>query len=170
MLDYLPFDIICEILAYLSVPNILRVRRVCKRLSGITRERALWCAVYERSNLLRYDGPVCSQTSSELEEALVRSTKLYLRWTGCPNAPPPTSSCCLPDIYPKFSFEAALIAGRYLLTVEHKRLRLYDLDDAQLAREVFWEHGLTVTCGMLCYRERHNTVHVAFTQGDAMFA
>ena len=178
MLTLLPYDIICEILSYLSVLDILRVRRVCKWLAEMTFHHAVWSTAYESSLLLKGD-PIGDQSSSDLERALVRATKLSLIWTAHPNKPLPVMSRCLHESYPVFSFEAAMVGGRYLLTVESKRLCLFDLDATQrdglrsplLAREAYWERKLISTCGMLCYQTnaRHDVVHVAFTQRNVMF-
>ncbi|KAF8701714.1 hypothetical protein AX14_000326 [Amanita brunnescens Koide BX004] len=174
MLTFLPYDIIYEILSHLSTIDILRTRRACKWLAQMTFHRAVWSAAHERSRLLLAEGPIDNQTSSDLEAALVRATKLSLVWTAHPSRPPPTMSRCLQKSYPVFSFEAALVGGRYLLTVENRRLCLFDLDATQrdglksplLARETYWERKLISTCGMLCYQTntRHDVVHVAFTQ------
>lgn len=178
MLTFLPYDIICEILSYVPVVDLLRTRRVCKRLAEMSLHRAVWSAAYERSRILLAEDPIGNQSSSELERALVRATKLSLVWTAHPNRPPPVMSRCLHESYPVFSFEAALVGGRYLLTVESKRLCLFDLDAKQcdgfksplLARETYWERKLMSTCGMLCYQTNacHDVVHVAFTQRNIM--
>ena len=179
MLTFLPYDIIYEILSHLSTIDILRTRRACKWLAQMTFHRAVWSAAHERSRLLLAEGPIGNQTSSDLEAALVRATKLSLVWTAHPSRPPPTMSRCLQKSYPVFSFEAALVGGRYLLTVENRRLCLFDLDATQrdglksplLARETYWERKLISTCGMLCYQTNtcHDVVHVAFTQRGVMY-
>ncbi|KAF8631038.1 hypothetical protein AX15_002646 [Amanita polypyramis BW_CC] len=177
MLTRLPYDVVCEILSHLSVPDVLRIRRVCKFLAQLTYERTTWGGVYERSRLLLED-PTLNQSSGDLERALVRASKLALRWTAHPKAPAPISSRCLYESHPMFALEVALVCSRYLLAVERKKLCLYDSDPIRrddlksplLTRQACWEWKLNTACGMLCHETNvhQDTVYVTYTQKDTI--
>ncbi|KAF9452896.1 hypothetical protein P691DRAFT_131922 [Macrolepiota fuliginosa MF-IS2] len=85
MLDFssIPDDILLEIFAYLPAQDILRSRRVCRRILAVTNERFVWDRV-----LWRTDAPLPNDIRplhtpvTDLEKALARAERMDKIWSG----------------------------------------------------------------------------------------
>ncbi|KAF9463635.1 hypothetical protein BDZ94DRAFT_593806 [Collybia nuda] len=125
-LEQLTNDIFYEILSHLPVEDIVRLRQVCKWLQEVTRQRAVWSSVYEKSNLLRPEGPTPTQTAQDLENLLVHFTKIQRKWSEHSEVQPVSRKsikCALPYIY-----GVAMVSGRYLIVGAGNEISWYDLD------------------------------------------
>lgn len=154
-LEYLPLDIIYEILGCLSAGDIVRTRRVstlsiekihlcshieayfqqvCRRLWRATFQQSVWSNAYRLSNLLLPDGPLFSYSKKELELYLVRAEKLHVNWTS--PEPRPKVQWRFPRTLPVYNFDAGVISGRYLQVAEHNGISWYDLDSSDVHKPI----------------------------------
>ncbi|TFK40777.1 hypothetical protein BDQ12DRAFT_721394 [Crucibulum laeve] len=126
--DSFPDDILYEILSRLPVLDIIRLRRVCKRILNASYERCIWLNVYRNSDFLLPDGPFPSQCARELEKLLVRAALVRRGWASPSSSVPFTSNRTFPRELPLYGFTASVIAGRYFMLAEIDGLRWFDLD------------------------------------------
>ncbi|KAF8195580.1 hypothetical protein BJ912DRAFT_148677 [Pholiota molesta] len=155
-LECLPLDIIFEILGHLSVEDIVRTRRACRRLWQVTYQRNVWVSIYERSNLLLPEGPFPSQCEAELESHLVRAAKLDHNLTS--SRPIALSRRRFPRILPAYDFDANVISGRYLQLAERNSISWYDLDSGDMSKPILNYPCATVApiAGYLKYQTNAN--------------
>ncbi|KAG0708388.1 hypothetical protein DFH29DRAFT_1075679, partial [Suillus ampliporus] len=78
----LPAEILQYIFTFLSVQDIIRVRRVCRYFQKASQDRHVWSTVYKNSRLPRLPGPFPGQTALYLENSLTQSAKLQRNWTS----------------------------------------------------------------------------------------
>ncbi|KAF9556739.1 hypothetical protein CPC08DRAFT_76266 [Agrocybe pediades] len=122
----LPLDVVFEILGFLPVEDIIRIRYVCRSLRSASYQRTIWATAYKRSELLLPEGPSCDQDASQLEELLVRASRIRRNWTS--SCPMTFSKRQFPHRLPAHSFDANVISGRFLQLAQKDGLAWYDLD------------------------------------------
>ncbi|KAF5315212.1 hypothetical protein D9619_007099 [Psilocybe cf. subviscida] len=133
-LGALPIDVIYEILGHLTVEDLLRTRRVCKKLFAASQQRNVWASIYQRSPLLLPDERISKYSSHELEAALIRASKVHMNWTR--SEEPVFSRRRYPHELPTYNFAARVIAGRYLQVAERGGISWYDLDSGDIGTPV----------------------------------
>ncbi|KAG0700942.1 hypothetical protein DFH29DRAFT_589799 [Suillus ampliporus] len=79
-LTSLPHDALYRVLCFLSVREIICLRLVCKDLRDLTFHRAVWHDAYKHATLPRPLGPLDSQSREFLENTLVKSTQVGVKW------------------------------------------------------------------------------------------
>ncbi|KAH7921011.1 hypothetical protein BV22DRAFT_760453 [Leucogyrophana mollusca] len=131
MLQGLPFDVLFEIMKYLEVIDIVRMRLVSKKFHcwEVTRDRGLWSALYRTSRLPRPPGPFSWQSIELLEDNLVTSATVARNLS--PNCTArPVSSRIINIGSGNRDHAIGLVAGRWLLASDYSRIRCFDLDHA----------------------------------------
>ncbi|KAF8553689.1 hypothetical protein OG21DRAFT_1497572 [Imleria badia] len=83
-MEFLPSEVICHILCFLSPRDIIRLRLVSKQFYDLTYDLAIWKTLYTNARLPRPPGPFPSQTLQFLERTLVQSEWLAHSWTTQP--------------------------------------------------------------------------------------
>ncbi|KAH7915089.1 hypothetical protein BJ138DRAFT_1110030 [Hygrophoropsis aurantiaca] len=122
----LPFDVLCKVINYLSITNILHLRQVSKHLQQVTLDRSIWSHAYRTSSLVRPQGPFPWQSAAALESILVRSARLTRNWPPNPDAAPVRARKINVNGRPEAS---QLLCGRWLLMlIGRKQILCYDLD------------------------------------------
>jgi hypothetical protein len=79
-LTSLPHDALYRVLCFLSVREIICLRLVCKELRDLTFHTAIWHDAYKNAKLPRPIGPLDSQSREFLENTLVKSTQVGVKW------------------------------------------------------------------------------------------
>ncbi|KJA21191.1 hypothetical protein HYPSUDRAFT_141069 [Hypholoma sublateritium FD-334 SS-4] len=155
-LEHLPLDIIYEILGCLSAGDIIRTRRVCRRLWSATFQQSVWGSAYKLSDLLLPDESLLTHSTKQLELCLVRAEKLHLNWTS--SEPQPKVQRRFPRTLPVYNFDAGVISGRYLQVAEHNGISWYDLDLGDTQRPIMTYPCLNTfpTSGYLNFCENAN--------------
>ncbi|KAH7909924.1 hypothetical protein BJ138DRAFT_167560 [Hygrophoropsis aurantiaca] len=126
MLQNLPFEILCKIIAHLPTINILTLRQVSKYLNQVTHDRLIWAHAYRTSSLVRPQGPFAWQTAHVLESSLVQSTRLSSNWPPNPNAAPIRSHTTSIN---ELKWHFHILCGRWLLMkAKNTQILWYDLD------------------------------------------
>ncbi|KIK69300.1 hypothetical protein GYMLUDRAFT_237117 [Collybiopsis luxurians FD-317 M1] len=131
----LPDDILFYVLSFLKPPDLIHLRKTCKRLQAFTLERTVWKAAYRYSGYFLPPGPQPSQTVHDLERVLLRAH----RWNKIWLKPPQTIAHTLACIW-SFRTEieeplpVELVHGRYVLIKGFKGMRVYDLE---IRHEIF---------------------------------
>ncbi|KXN81777.1 hypothetical protein AN958_03703 [Leucoagaricus sp. SymC.cos] len=84
LLDFSWFadDMVLEILGHLPALDIIRYRRVCRRIYLATKERSVWVNVFLRAECPLPPVDLATATVRELESVLVRMEIIYAKWTG----------------------------------------------------------------------------------------
>lgn len=79
-LTSLPHDALYRVLCFLTVREIICLRLVCKDLRDLTFHTAIWHDAYKHAKLPRPLGPLDSQSREFLENTLVKSTQVGVKW------------------------------------------------------------------------------------------
>ncbi|OJA18010.1 hypothetical protein AZE42_08957 [Rhizopogon vesiculosus] len=80
ILTSLPHDALYRVLRFLSVREIICLRLVCKDLGDLTLHRVVWHDAYTYAKLPRPLGPLDSHSREFLENTLVKSTQVGIKW------------------------------------------------------------------------------------------
>ncbi|KAJ3997797.1 hypothetical protein F5050DRAFT_1353108 [Lentinula boryana] len=124
-LIHLPDDILFNVLNFLSPPDILLLRKTCKRLQALTTERTVWTNVYRNPEYFLQPGPSDSQTAPDLERVILHAHRWATVWTDFTTLRkrrPRVSTINLPDIRYLAEYQ-----GQYLAIGTATSLILYDL-------------------------------------------
>ncbi|KDQ13009.1 hypothetical protein BOTBODRAFT_400487 [Botryobasidium botryosum FD-172 SS1] len=126
LLDF-PDELLLGIMSYMDVYSILSLRKTCKYLSTITRDRALWVAIIVA---LGRDLPlrkicISASSTSEIEECAIRAVRLQGVWSSPSCAP--SMRKVPPRVKQTQSF--ALIDHRWLVTASHQGVNFWDLGE-----------------------------------------
>ncbi|KAJ3795399.1 hypothetical protein GGU11DRAFT_792352 [Lentinula aff. detonsa] len=125
ILIHLPDDILFNVLNLLSPPDILLLRKTCKRLQALTTERTVWTNVYRNPEYFLQPGPSDSQTVPDLERVILHAHRWATVWTDFTTLRkrrPRFSTINLPDIRYLTEYQ-----GQYLAIGTTTSLILYDL-------------------------------------------
>ncbi|KAJ3986638.1 hypothetical protein F5890DRAFT_1502696 [Lentinula detonsa] len=124
-LIHLPDDILFNVLNLLSPPDILLLRKTCKRLQALTTERTVWTNVYRNPEYFLQPGPPDSQTVPDLERVILHAHRWATVWTDfntLRERRPRFSTINLPDTRYLAEYQ-----GQYLAIGTATSLILYDL-------------------------------------------
>ncbi|KAG9310817.1 hypothetical protein JVU11DRAFT_8670 [Chiua virens] len=139
--SFVPPEIICHVLCFLTPCDILRLRAVSKQFRDITYTPSLWRTLYANARLPRPPGPFYSQSVHLLERTLVKSERLAQSWTAQPMEY--TSSSEVPLRRSPTSLR--IINNQWLVGCETltRRFVVYDLDVKAGAdsQKILWEHN-----------------------------
>ncbi|KIK69307.1 hypothetical protein GYMLUDRAFT_644241 [Collybiopsis luxurians FD-317 M1] len=80
LLLQLPDDVLFHILGFLEPPDLIQLRKACKRLQTFTFRLAVWKAAYIHSGYFLPPGPLPSQTAHDLERLLLRTHRWNNIW------------------------------------------------------------------------------------------
>ncbi|KAF5360967.1 hypothetical protein D9756_005017 [Leucocoprinus leucothites] len=75
-------DMVLEILGHLPALDIIRYRRVCRRIYLASKERSVWVNVFLRSECPLPPVDLEKAPTEKLERILVRTEIIYAKWTG----------------------------------------------------------------------------------------
>lgn len=75
-------DMVIEILGYLSALDIIRYRRVCRRIFQASQERCVWVNVFWRTKCALPSICLDNTSTQQLERILVRAELMDASWTG----------------------------------------------------------------------------------------
>ncbi|TBU45390.1 hypothetical protein BD309DRAFT_989574 [Dichomitus squalens] len=89
-LNQLPTDVLLHIFVYLEIADVVRLRKTCKALEAVTRDRSVWHEAlstrFMHSGIpvpgvqLRDD--ISSLSSTELERLAIRASRYWANWTS----------------------------------------------------------------------------------------
>ncbi|KAG8906358.1 hypothetical protein FRB99_007042 [Tulasnella sp. 403] len=128
-------DLLFEIIRYLSVQDILRLRLTCQAVSEITRKRTVWFHLFnklqrETPSLVPYTDP-SKLSSPDLEAVVVKARKLDHNWK---TASPRWHSFHRTFWSLKIAEVYFVPGGRWVLTLTHPgKLHFWDLDAPDLS-------------------------------------
>ncbi|KIK69299.1 hypothetical protein GYMLUDRAFT_80600 [Collybiopsis luxurians FD-317 M1] len=132
---HLPDDILFSILSFLKPPDLICLRKSCKRLQAFTLEPTVWRVAYRNSGYFLPPGPLPSQTSHDLERILLRAHRWNKIWLK--QAQPVAHA-----LTRSWSFQTEiedmriveLAHSRYISIQSRKYVQVYDLS---IEREIF---------------------------------
>ncbi|KIK69303.1 hypothetical protein GYMLUDRAFT_35379 [Collybiopsis luxurians FD-317 M1] len=127
----LPDDILISILSYSKPPDLVRLRKTCKRLQALTFEWTVWKAAYRHCGYFLPPGPQPSQTVSDLERVLLRAHRWNKIWVQQAQEAVSHSLGCIWSFQTDFKEEVEhmeLAYSRYLSVGSLKRVQIYDLE------------------------------------------
>lgn len=104
--------------------------QVCQYLNGVSHSRDVWSDAYRKAHFVRPPGPFPSQSTHDLENALVPSFRSdrNLRHDGG-TAQQETSTIKLREIrYTGVALRVSLVLRRFLLVALSEEVRCYDLN------------------------------------------
>ncbi|KAJ3776333.1 hypothetical protein FB446DRAFT_721893 [Lentinula raphanica] len=133
----LPDDILLNVLNFLDLPQILLLRKICKRSRALTFEHAVWVNAYRHSGYFLPSGNTDNRTVEDLERALVHAHRLQTVWgdlSSLRKRPPQPVAFIKPNI--RF---LKLHRGRYVVMGTTTSLSLYDLH----AEKELFQHQIT---------------------------
>ncbi|KIJ70421.1 hypothetical protein HYDPIDRAFT_105137 [Hydnomerulius pinastri MD-312] len=127
-LEQLPVEILQDIFCYFDITDIVCIRRISRYFNEVTRSREVWSDAYRRAGFIRPPGPFPTQTSNELERALVTSFKVD-RNLRCGNARRGTPVVTSQEIrYTGVDLHVCLLFGKYLVIAFSDEVRCYNVD------------------------------------------
>ncbi|KIK69357.1 hypothetical protein GYMLUDRAFT_35432 [Collybiopsis luxurians FD-317 M1] len=136
LLLQLPDDILFNILYFVKPPDLIRLRKICKRLQAFTLEPIVWRAAYRTSGYFLPVTSPTSQTIHDFERVLLRAYRWNKIWVQQAEPVTHTLSCI-------WSFQSGIehlqhmeIAhSRFIFAIGgRKALQVYDLETK---REIF---------------------------------
>ncbi|KAF9237130.1 hypothetical protein BU15DRAFT_76238 [Melanogaster broomeanus] len=131
-----PVEVICHILSFLSLREIVRLRRTSKQFRDITYDPAIWKTVYANTPLLRPSGPFPYQSAQFLEHTLVQSAKLAQTWASHP------VKAISRVVGPKTSWDIlqwSVLGGKWFIWHETTQILCHDLDSGTDSRHILWD-------------------------------
>ncbi|KAF8557161.1 hypothetical protein OG21DRAFT_1494932 [Imleria badia] len=165
-----PAETVCHILRYSSPKDVVRWRAVSKWFCAITYEASIWRYLYTNSCLPRPPGPFPFQSTTYLEQALLRTERLAWSWMTRP----------MRDVsHVELRIEQqprgyiTLLGGRFLVGCESaSRFVLHDVDaDAEPhahRKQVIWEQEepvLAWTASSMTTEDGRFVVYVLLSEG-----
>lgn len=169
-LNQLPLEILHAISHYLDIPDILQLRRVrthfmrpvwrasslnpaplqvSRYLNDVSHYKEVWKDVYPNAEFVRPPGPFPSQSTHDLENALVRSFRVHRNFRRAGGDRPVKIEATTHRLgmiqYPGVALCASLVFGRFLLVAFRDRVHCYDLNLPNLHPSVIYRS----TCGIL---------------------
>ncbi|KAG1740798.1 uncharacterized protein EDB91DRAFT_1081878 [Suillus paluster] len=121
----LPAEILQYIFTFLSVEDIIRLRRVCGYLHQASQDRFVWSMVYKSCRLPRFPGPLPEQTTLHLENSLTQSAK----WASSAQATVKSHSTRQShDLYRDSTHGSALFIDHWVVVATSEQISCYDVD------------------------------------------
>ncbi|KAF9463636.1 hypothetical protein BDZ94DRAFT_1308546 [Collybia nuda] len=119
-------ELLYEVLSHLRIEDIIRSRRVCKRLQEATHQRVVWSGAYQNSKLLIPEGPTSTQTAKDLEDILVEAAKIRRKWSTVSEAQAVSRKSL--EVPSSYIYDVAMISGHYLVVATQTEISWYDLN------------------------------------------
>ncbi|KAG8965716.1 hypothetical protein FRC03_000256 [Tulasnella sp. 419] len=124
LLETLLDDVLLEVISYLDVSSILRLRRTSRRLQQITLLRVAWIGAYNSSLLPLPDQPSDPEEIAgfDYEKRLIQATRLHYNWAS--SSPLPSRVQVLHDVPASATW---LFKSRFLLMMAGNQIVCWDL-------------------------------------------